>query len=918
MNTFEVLPEDAVLTQLEQGATLVTVNRRLAGYCLGRYADFCQQRGFSVWETPDVLPYGTWLERCWQQISAFWPQSGSRPPQLLSSHQQHLIWTQVLADSESGKTLLHPEATARTVDDARRLCRQWHLPTADKTQWTGTDPAAFYAWSADLDRRLRAQNWLDRHAVADAVCKALLNDNLVAPEVMIFYGFDDMAPQQTDLIEALQARGCRVVMQAFPDRGGKAVRCGFADRQAETEAAARWVRHRLRQFSDRRIGVVVPGLADYRQALVRAFDDVLHPAAVLSPQEPESRAYNISLGRPLFDYPVVQTAFDLLDMAAEPPDISRWTGLLLSPFLAGAERERSARAALDAWLRKNGEVSVSAGRMLQWIQRFSRKGGQGRCPILYQHLQEFLQVFRQLPKKQPPGLWSRDFSFMLDTLGWPGERSLTSHEYQTVSAWHEALSRFAALADVSADLGFAEAMAMVKGIVDQTPFQPEGGDAAVQVMGMLEAGGEAFDDLWIMGIDQSAWPPPPQPNPFIPHHLQHRLNLPHATPARELAYSRQLTRRLLAAADNVVVSYPLADGDSQCLPSPLIAHLPEIDPEDFDGGDFVDFCRIIADAAAIEALKDDCAPALSVPEDVAGGTGVVKAQAACPFQAFARYRLGADPLEIPAPGLNAAERGTMAHYALELVWQRLKDHDRLTGKTPGQLDMIVSEAVTAAIRDMAGRKPETFTQRFTAMETDRLHELVREWLEVDKQRLPFEVAACEQQMTVGIAGLRFTTYADRIDRLADGRLVIVDYKTGEPKARDWFFERIAEPQLPLYSVAMREPLAGVFFGQVRKGDMKYIGVADDEGIVPGGKSVADAGGDLADYGSIAEIVADWHYRLEALGRELQQGRAAVAPASVRTSCRYCHLAPVCRIGEYDFLPHDEASVNEVPNDPADP
>ena len=374
----------------------------------------------------------------------------------------------------------------------------------------------------------------------------------------------------------------------------------------------------------------------------------------------------------------------------------------------------------------------------------------------------------------------------------------------------------------------------------------------------------------------------------------------------------ELRNRLLRAIVVIILVFAalayFANDLYRLLADPLIAHLPEVSVDSIDGRGFVDFRQTLGAAAEIEILADDCAPALAVPDDVAGGTGVLKAQAACPFQAFARYRLGADPLEIPVPGLNPADRGTLAHYALELVWQRVKDHATLLANTAGQQDMIVSEAVTEAVRDMAAKKPDTFTQRFTAMETDRLQALVGQWLEVDKQRLPFTVAVCEQQMIVGIAGLRFTTYADRIDRLDDGRLVIVDYKTGEPKKKDWFTDRIAEPQLPLYSVATSEPVGGVFFAQVRKGDMKYIGIADDEAIVPGVKSVADSGGYLADYGSIAEIVADWQGRLQVLSRELQQGRAAVAPASVRTSCRYCHLDPLCRIGEYTFLENDTGST----------
>jgi len=78
-------------------------------------------------------------------------------------------------------------------------------------------------------------------------------------------------------------------------------------------------------------------------------------------------------------------------------------------------------------------------------------------------------------------------------------------------------------------------------------------------------------------------------------------------------------------------------------------------------------------------------------------------------------------------------------------------------------------------------------------------------------------------------------------------------------------------------------------------------MADDDGVVGGIKCVADNGGPAKEFGCIARIVAAWKVRLEMLADEICRGHAPVAPVSTRTSCQYCHLTPVCRIGEYDFL-----------------
>ncbi len=176
-----------------------------------------------------------------------------------------------------------------------------------------------------------------------------------------------------------------------------------------------------------------------------------------------------------------------------------------------------------------------------------------------------------------------------------------------------------------------------------------------------------------------------------------------------------------------------------------------------------------------------------------------------------------------------------------------------------------------------------------------------EFLSVDLQRTSFTVIDREKKLVRTIAGIELKTYADRIDRLNDGRLVIVDYKTGEPKVADWFTDRIAEPQLPLYSFAVEKDVAGVVFGQVKKGNVKYLGVVDDDQIVPGAKGPETKRSVMEDFSSLKEVIDLWQGKIEFLADEVRQGVATVSPVSVHKSCLYCDLGSMCRIGEIDFL-----------------
>ena len=137
----------------------------------------------------------------------------------------------------------------------------------------------------------------------------------------------------------------------------------------------------------------------------------------------------------------------------------------------------------------------------------------------------------------------------------------------------------------------------------------------------------------------------------------------------------------------------------------------------------------------------------------------------------------------------------------------------------------------AAIAGEARDRRQTFTARFTGLEQQRLEALALEWLALEKQRAPFTVVATEAREAVSFGGLTVSAIVDRLDELADGTRAVIDYKTGSPRLSQWFGARPDEPQLPLYSAA-RERVAAVLFARVRRGDMKFIGAAQHDGIVP--------------------------------------------------------------------------------------
>src|SRR5437773_4341360 len=66
--------------------TVVTPNRRLAQALTAEFDAFQIGKGLSVWEAPDILPFGAFVERLWED--ALYSELGDKLPLLLTPAQE--------------------------------------------------------------------------------------------------------------------------------------------------------------------------------------------------------------------------------------------------------------------------------------------------------------------------------------------------------------------------------------------------------------------------------------------------------------------------------------------------------------------------------------------------------------------------------------------------------------------------------------------------------------------------------------------------------------------------------------------------------------------------------------------------------------------------------------------------------------
>ncbi len=893
---------EAWLDALENGATVVTATNRLARALRRAYGERQQAEGRSAWASPGALSWSAWLHRQWQDVRDF----HAVPGLVLDPGQERVLWERVMTADPDSPPGLRVAGSVLAVREAWELVHQWRLDAAETAldaaeTADSVDASAFRRWRRAFEAELERGGWLTRAQLPDRLIESLRSGQAPAPAEMLLAGFEEVSPQQEELLEAVRQAGGAAHVAEPPGGGSGDIRlAGFPDRDAEIRAAAAWARRELETGSPGPVAIVAPELSDVREPLEQALLDAFHDPLARADRSPPDLAYNLSLGEPLADVPPVHAALQALTLCVDALPLAEAGALVRSPFLGGAEAEAAARVRLDEHLRAHGGERVSRSV----VTRLAADETAG-CPALADSLARIRRRLDGTGGTRPPSAWAEVLAGILADLGWPGERSPDSVEHQARDSWRtEVLEGMAAMDAVLGPVGVRDALGRLRRLAEDAVFQPRTDpNAPVQVMGILEAGGLRFDRLWLLGLHESAWPQPPRPNPFLPRRLQRAQNLPRATPERELRFAEGITTRLLGAAPAGIVSYPQrGPRDEVFRPSPLVGRLPAPDEpppaalpvREWEAAQNLE-CRL-------EALDDPVGPPLSGEEPAPGGAGLFREQSACPFRAFARYRLGAATLEAPLDQPDARLRGILVHRALETVWQGLGDQATLNGLDAEAVQARCREAASGAVREVRHRHPGLFGDRAAELEVARLTERLATWLGKEAGRhAPFRVLEREAGQEAEVGGVRFRLTPDRVDELADGRQLVLDYKTGEADYRLWLGERPEEPQLPLYVLALGEAVAGAAFVRLKPDLMDFNGLGAggiDEGPSGRGLKPADQARELEGAGW-DELVVHWREVLEALAGEIAGGRAEVAPrfppGNSRSPCRTCDLPALCRI-----------------------
>jgi len=847
--------------------------------------------GATVWPTPRVRDFASWLSD-WHTLRQ---RIDPDLPRLLDELEERELWRRVVLESPWSLELLEPMGAAEAARRARRAMLEHGIPAAALAHYPGAETAALREWIQAFDARCRE---------LEAIPADALLGRLAPPgEKIAWIDSPGWRPVVRHWLGTVAAMGPLPAPGAAP--GAPAAQCAAtlcyaATPEQELAMIAEWAERRLARDPASRLWIAVPDLRSRRDALIDAFDAVLAPQrfGLAAPERAAAGGaivYAVAGGTPLADYAPVRSALTVMGLCRGLVSFERFSAALRAPELQADPAAAAAAACLDLKLRTEARSDMQLADWLTLARRLaatlapSALGALTRLEHLLQHADSGAAV-------RLPSQWVQHWIALYEAVPWAHADRWGSRDYQAADKFRELLARIAC-ADRSLGLQRREsAEALVASAARDTAFQPETGVAPVWITAQCTDPWLSYAGIWISGLSERRWPAPAEPVPLLPIALQVRHGIETASAASQWALARELqsrwpqrTAELIVSCAGGATSGPVSISPlAQALAPPPPGSSPHASesPPHARGGVRPHWQRQWLAAPVLERVVAETAPPFGRDERTRG-VATLRAQSRCPFRGFAETRLEAAVLDRPDPGFNALERGIIVHAALEGLWGELRDWDNLQALAGAdQRELLGRWAAEAVATGARRRDPGAVWQR---RERERLEALLAEWLDVERRREAFTVEALEvAEPALNLAQLEFRCRIDRVDRLADGTRVLIDYKTGSQQA-DWRGERPDNPQLPVYALMRPDALAAVAYAEVKAGDASFVHESARRGIFAPGS----AAGKLDGTASFDALVAVWRERMTRLAAEFAAGRADVEPNA--GACRSCALPGLCRI-----------------------
>jgi len=811
-----------------ENAWILTANSRMSRDLIKKYLNFKNKNFNKVILNPQIISF---RDFCIKKYEDF---------KVLSQFEACLIWKKIIIKNTNNYALglIQPESTAKSIHKAYESLLEADLNLLDLNSenlgdsLNSPETQSFLSWAHEFEKICAEKNWLteqgffkkiSEQGFSTPLCPSISSSGLSLPQgerrhqnELVLAGFDHVSKRLNKILKSWEKQGQK-------QGENKNIKISFF------KLAPRAKRFKLK-------------VKDKQDE----FKKLAELAKKYLAQNLNNKNYKIGIVIP----EIVSEREELIEI-----------------FLSVLEPEK---------LRNLHPIP----------ELFAITGGEplAQVPIIFEGL-DLLKNLEVSIKNNLKGVlkkladWRIYFLKFLKDKKWPGEFILSSYEHQSILKFYQNLENFMGLNFLVGEIDFESALELLINFMGEIFFQPESNKKAqILIYGPLESAGLEHDVLLVANINTGVFPGSTSPNPFVPYSFQRAHDLPHASALRELAYAKARLEDWESLSDLLIVSYRAQEGDLLASPSALIQDFSEWDHGRIQDSPLHPVFSEDDLELKIEYLDDFKAPEVSAEElkNLRSGISIFKSQAACGFQAFAKFRLNIKPIEPPIEPLNLMARGIVTHEILEILMPKIFKLERWRLKNLEDFKDLIYESVSLGLSRLQEKMPEALPGYFRELEFERLVNLMRDWISFEQTRPDFKLLAQEHKIFGSIGGINISGRIDRIDEL-ENKLLIIDYKTGRVSALNWLGERPDDPQLPIYSVLL-DHSSGISYAKI---DPREMGLESFEDL-----SFEDL--------NFEDQKKSWLEVFEKLAREYLNGEANLNPKYGDLTCSRCDYLRLCR------------------------
>jgi probable DNA repair protein len=829
---------------IDKNQLILTANQRLAAQIQQAWGSSINDKT-KVWRAPRVMSLEHWLSFCWDELL-----DQNHP--LVNGYaqigrlQNLFYWEQAIAQQDD----CLDQSFATMANDCYELCQRWNIDIQSiDDQNAAIDK--FKHWAKCYQSNLDKNKLLTTPSAWCIVAEAFKAQALTIESHLFLYGFQSIPPLQQKVLETAAKH---IIPIEVTGKSATVSKFECSEPKTEIESAAKWAAQQLLDNPNQRIGVVVPDLNNRVLETARIINEALAANNC-------STGVNISAGIKLSETPLLQSAVSLLEMTNHQLPIEHWLGIVNSPYSYFNHLPIQFKVNCELDIRDTKQFEMGLDKFIQIIRGQQAKlDNPDTVNDQLQPVYDIQQVIRQSSKdKKTFAQWAEFFNQYTKKLGWPGVKQPDSLQYQQIQYWEKLLGFFTELDNLGIEINRSKALGYLQKLANEHLFHPQTGDTPLQVLGLLETVGLQFDQLWITGMHSGNFPASGSMSPVLSANYQRRHKMPFSVPEKELQIAKNLLSGFVVNSKQLYLSYAVTDGKTPLEQSPLIKDYMHQDLQTLIGD--LNLPDWLKQPYLCDFNNDPGFKFSTDLESIRGGSSILKNQSACPFNAFAIHRLWAKEFEQPSIGLEAIHRGSIMHEILYRLWDQWKSSKQFFALTEEQLNDQLSTTIDDVLRQQGKHNSILLGDNFRKLEKQRLTKLVNQWLDIERQRPPFEVTEIEQSKQLSFGELTISLVLDRLDTV-NGETLVIDYKTGSVKADVWLGDRPVDPQLPLYILASDPQPKGCAFASLKGSEQKFVGISNNlmiRGVKP------------TDHWDIQ--LEQWHSSINNLAQEFIQGKA---------------------------------------------